>query len=171
MVADPRRQSQREPEVDVVNRTSPPHELLATQWQLVRRQLPPDQRVVLPMLSGSMAPLLPVGAEIEVAPVVDPSRIGVGDIVVFRRGERLVAHRLLLSWGLGPNRWFLERGDGVGSPGRVAARDILGLVVAVQDGDDHRTDLRTPRALRTARQSVRRSLRRWLRDLWQGTRR
>lgn len=145
------------------------HERVTDQWLLARRQLAPGTRVMLPMQTGSMAPLLPVGAEIEIDVLADTGRLEIGDIVVFARGSRLVAHRLLLCWGLGADRWFLERGDGVGAPGRVAARDVLGLVVAVHTADDGRHDLRTPRAHRMARRAVRGSLRRLLSDLWRGT--
>jgi hypothetical protein len=149
-----------------VDPSSPSIDRKTAQWRLQTGRLTADETVVLPVLTGSMAPLLPVGAEIEVRGVADPAELAVGDVVVFRRGDQLVAHRLLMVWGLGPGRWFLERGDGVSGPGRVRARDVLGRVVAVRGDHARRDDLTTPEAQRRSRRSVRLSLRRLITDLW-----
>jgi hypothetical protein len=141
---------------------------LQAQWQLVRRRLAPGERVVLPMRTGSMTPLIPAGSEIEIAGLRDAARLDMGDVVVFRRGERLVAHRLLFGWGLGDQRWFVERGDGTSPVGRIRAHDVLGIVVAVQRPDGEREDLTTAVARRRGRAAVRRSLRRWLAGIVRG---
>ncbi|HPD73230.1 MAG TPA: S24/S26 family peptidase [Candidatus Krumholzibacteria bacterium] len=129
----------------------------AGQWRLLRGDVPPSETVRLTVRSGSMAPFLPVGAEIEVAPA-SGSECRVGDVVVFRRGDRLIVHRLLFGWGGEPGAWFLQRGDGVSPLGFVRARSILGRVVAVHEagGACRRFDQPADRLLgvRQARRSL-----------------
>lgn len=152
----------------------PETERALDQWLLLRGRLEPGRTVRLTVRSGSMAPVLPVGAEAEVA-VVDPSSCKVGDIVVFARGGRLVAHRLLFGWGHEPGARFLERGDGVSPPGIVRARDILGLVVAVHEpggrGRALTGGMQTQDALRRARRSLARFVLESLAAPWRKARR
>ena len=130
-----------------------------SQWRLITRNVAADETVELAVRSGSMNPLMPVGSRILVRPI-DGSRCRVGDIVVFRRSDRLVAHRLLVGWGRGPAGWFLQRGDGVSPLGCLRARRILGLVVAVIDTDGTRREFETPDARIDAVRRARRSLKR-----------
>lgn len=135
----------------------------ADQWRLLQGKLAPGETVRLPVRSGSMVPCLPVGAEIEIAAAAGED-CRVGDIVVFRRGDRLIAHRLLFGWGHQPGGRFLERGDGVSALGVLRARDILGLAVAVHHPDGRQQRLDTPAALVEGLRQARRSLARWARD-------
>ena len=102
----------------------------AGQWRLVQGDLAPGETVLLTVKSGSMLPLLPVGARIEVAHVAG-SRCRVGDVVVFRQDDRLVVHRLIFGSGDAPLGWFLQRGDGYSPAGFLRTGSILGRVVAV----------------------------------------
>ncbi len=133
------------------------------QSRLLRRRLPPGEPVLLPVRSGSMAPLMPVGSRIAVEAVAG-DRCEVGDVAVFARGQRLVAHRLLLAWAVGADRWFLERGDGVSAPGLVPQRAILGRVVAVHGPQGETVVLDSPVARWHARRAVRKSLKTMVRD-------
>ncbi len=135
------------------------------QWRLVQGDLAPGETVFLTVQSGSMLPLMPVGARIEVISV-SGSRCRVGDVVVFRQADRLVAHRLLFGWGHEPLGWFLQRGDGFSPAGFLRSRSILGRVVAVHgiegevrclSGDQSRWQDR-----RAARRSLNRIVRSWL---------
>jgi hypothetical protein len=131
----------------------------ANWWRLFQGRLAPEERVEVPVLTGSMAPCLPVGSTL----IVAPARGGtcrVGDVVVFRDGDRLVAHRLLWSWPPGRPRRYLQAGDGISRLGWVAATAILGLVVAVRDADRSTRDLRSPEARREGIRSAHRRLRR-----------
>jgi hypothetical protein len=131
--------------------------------RLVRGQLAPGERIVLSVRSGSMVPLMPVGARIIVEPTTG-DRCGVGDIVVFVRGQRLVAHRLLLTWPVGADRWFLERGDGVSTAGLLPEREILGRVVAVKQSAAISRPLDSATAQWESRRAVRKSLKTMVRD-------
>ena len=134
-----------------------PLDQAADQLRLLRRQLAPGQQVMLEVRSGSMVPLMPVGARIAVEPVRGED-CQPGDIAVFPRQGRLIAHRVLLRIGAGPGSWFLERGDGVSPPGVVRAAQVVGRVVAVQGPAGAREDLATDAARWQARRTVRRSL-------------
>ncbi len=137
----------------------------AAWWRLFHGRLAPDERVEMPMLSGSMAPILPVGSTLIIAGVRgDACRMG--DVVVFREQDRLVAHRLLLGLPCGRARVFLQAGDGVSPLGWVAPGSILGLVVAVRDADQSTRDLRRPEARREGVRLARRRLRRLVTSPW-----
>jgi len=150
-----------------MSQTRPPDDALADQvadqLRLQRRQLASGETVRLKVRSGSMVPLMPVGAHIEVAPATGAD-CRVGDVVVFRRGSQLVAHRLLLGWGGAPAGAFLERGDGVSAAGWLRPAEILGRVVAVEHPSGRRLDLAGDQARWQARRAVRSSLWRLLRE-------
>lgn len=130
--------------------------------------LDPGERVVVPMLTGSMAPLIPAGSRIEVvAPQAD--QLDVGQVVVFKQGDRLVAHRLLFGCPLPAPGWFLQRGDGVSQAGLVKVSDIVGLVVAVHLEHGQRHDLTTAEARHQALRTARRTLYRLIRHLGKDT--
>lgn len=96
-------------------------------WKLTTREEFPGT-VTLPMLTGSMAPAIPAGSDLDIASVRGRS-CGIGDVVVFLRGNRLVAHRLLLCLGSGPRALCYEKGDLNAGGGWVRHEDILGVVV------------------------------------------
>jgi len=139
----------------------------AAWWRLFHGRLKPGEQVEMPMLTGSMLPLLPVGSMLIIAGVGN-GEFQAGDVVVFRHKERLVAHRLLLGWPPGRARRFLQAGDGVSPLGWIPAGSILGMVVAVRHADQCTCDLRLPEARREGVQMARRRLRRWVFAPWQG---
>lgn len=83
--------------------------------------------VSLPMLTGSMAPVIPVGAQLQIA-AARRRVFGVGSVVVFVRGEKLVAHRLLFALGFGPGTLYLEKGDWNATGGLIRRREVRGVV-------------------------------------------
>lgn len=127
------------------------------QWSLMKGTLAPGETAVLTIQSGSMIPMLPVGARITIEPT-SGDLCAVGDIVVFRQQSRLVAHRLLFGWGHEPGGWFLQRGDGVSPLGFVRARAILGKVIAVEPSQGKFLDLTTLEARIGGLHAARRSL-------------
>jgi hypothetical protein len=138
--------------------------LLDAWWKLTGRE---DfaGTVRLPVLTGSMAPSIPVGSEVAIASARGCS-FGIGDVVVFLKDDRLVAHRLLLCLGTGPGALCYEKGDLNAGGGWIRRRDVLGVVVD-----------RTPPAGAPAPAPlspsgiVLRSLRQGLRARWNGLRR
>jgi len=84
-------------------------------------------------LGSSMSPCIPNGSFIHVKPV-EISRLRPGDIIFYRTGETLVAHRLLRREGAPPCLTLLTRGDSFprSAVERLQPGQVLGRVVAVQ---------------------------------------
>lgn len=83
--------------------------------------------MTLPVLSGSMMPHLPPGGRIQVecSPSLEPR---LGDIIVFRDADRLVAHRLLLRLRVGRRYWLYQKGDAAGIGSWVRGDRLVGVV-------------------------------------------
>ncbi|MCB1182676.1 hypothetical protein KDM41_04525 [bacterium] len=80
-------------------------------WLALTGQVPaPSGPLELPLLTGSMAPAIPAGATLLIAATSGAAVRG-GDVAVFREGDRLVAHRVLLVLRAGPVDLVLEKGD------------------------------------------------------------
>ncbi len=90
-----------------------------------------DARFCAP--GGSMRPTIRGGETIIAAPAA-PGDIARGDIILFRRGARLVAHRVVrIAAGEDGAPRFLTRGDAAAGPDLPAcAADVLGRIVAVE---------------------------------------
>jgi hypothetical protein len=94
--------------------------------------LQPGQIVTLPVLSGSMGAQMPPGGTIRVL-ACSWREIWSGDILVFREGFRLVAHRLLLRWSVGASAVIYQKGDANPLGGFLAGRQIVGVVTESHD--------------------------------------
>jgi len=79
----------------------------------------------LPVLSGSMRPLLAIGDRIRVR-AGEPRRMPLGSLIVFHRQGRLIVHRLLAKREGQEGVLFRERGDRSYRSSWVAERDVLG---------------------------------------------
>ncbi len=120
--------------------------------------------VHLPMLTGSMLPVIPVGCELVIA-AAQRRPFGVGDVVIFLRDDRLVAHRILGQLGWGPHALIFEKGDLNADAGWIRRRDVRGVVVGRVPAESG-TELPplAPRGIvgRSLRHGVRATLRKWL---------
>jgi len=105
------------------------HEDQLDAWLALTGQVPPPTApVILPMLSGSMVPAIPVGAQLQIS-VQMGAICQAGDVAVFLDGDKLTAHRILWSWSAGPWPWILEKGD-ANAAGRWRRQgDIRGRVL------------------------------------------
>lgn len=99
----------------------------------------PGATVRLPMLTGSMHPALPRGCTLLIAPLgSEPARRLVrGDVAVFARGGRLVAHRVLLESVRDGVPSLLEMGDANRRGAWRPAADAVGLVIGAEDARGH----------------------------------
>ena len=90
-----------------------------------------DARFCAP--GGSMRPTIRGGETLIAAPAA-PGAIARGEIILFRRGTRLVAHRVVrIGAGADGAPRFLTRGDAASGPDLpVRAEDVLGRIVAVE---------------------------------------
>ncbi|MBK8165025.1 MAG: S24/S26 family peptidase [bacterium] len=95
----------------------------------------------LPMLTGSMHPALPRGCTLLIAPLARGPAAGgrgapsTGDVVVFARDGRLVAHRVLRRAQRGGRTWLLEMGDANRRGAWRPVDEAVGLVVGAEAAD------------------------------------
>ncbi len=81
-----------------------------------------------------MAPVIRAEHTITVKRI--PTRgVRIGDIIVFRDGKRLVAHRLLMRLSLGGIGLVFQKGDAVGYGRWLPADRIVGVVMEARDAD------------------------------------
>lgn len=125
---------------------------------LLRGRLRRGERVILPVLSGSMMPLLPVGADLEIAGAAWRG-LRPGDIAVFRDGASLTAHRALLLLPLPGRPLLYQKGDALPRGAWIDARRVVGAVVAVTSPDGTRLALDEPAVRGAAGRLARRYLR------------
>lgn len=84
------------------------------------------------VIGSSMSPILRKGNKIYVEPV-EISDLSVGDIVLYRRGENMVAHRLVGIEQKNNGFIFLTKGDTFSSEDEpLREKDIIGRVYAVE---------------------------------------
>lgn len=114
---------------------TPDREIQLDAWLALTRQTPtPAAPVRLPMLSGSMAPAIPMGAILEIR-VEAPRDCRAGEVVVFQVGDKLIAHRVLLVLKLGPWRCVLEKGDANPGGNWLSHTLVRGRVISVVRDD------------------------------------
>jgi hypothetical protein len=96
----------------------------------------------LPVLSGSMLPVLIPGKKIRIKRACWRN-CHRGDIVVLKEGHRLTAHRLLLHMKIGKNWFIFQKGDSVPFGSWISADAVVGLVIKKQNADGSYVDLRS----------------------------
>ena len=85
--------------------------------------------VQLPVLSGSMSPTLLPGDTLRVRPASGKD-LRAGDVAVFVRDGKVLAHRVILSVRLGFRLFILEMGDANGRAARLHPTAVVGMVAA-----------------------------------------
>jgi hypothetical protein len=90
-----------------------------------------DGEIALPVLSGSMADALLPGDMLTVRPLAG-AKARVGDIVVFRDGGKLVAHRLIFAFRLFGFALLAEKGDANRQVSILRPKAIVGRVEAAR---------------------------------------
>ena len=86
----------------------------------------------LPVLSGSMMPLLRIGDYVLVQSA-NPDSIRPGDIIVFKGRDRLIVHRVIRRYDNGSPA-FLQKGDSTTAAEIIRSEDVIGRVIAVRKG-------------------------------------
>lgn len=85
----------------------------------------------LPVLSGSMLPLFHIGDKVLVQSI-NPDKIKVGHIVVFKNQDKLIFHRIIRKFYNNSNLSFLQKGDNSVNAEILNSESILGKVIAVR---------------------------------------
>jgi hypothetical protein len=90
-----------------------------------------------------MHPLIIEGSTLTFVPVAGDRSIAVGDIVLFERDNKIVAHRIVGFFYQNSELWLREKGDNTFLPGIVSAQSLIGRVVKIEyNGKVH--DLNRP---------------------------
>ncbi len=102
----------------------------------LNRQINPPGGFSLPANGFSMRPEILPGDVLRITPAA-PETLRVGDICVFKKDGRIIAHRVLRNFP--GQRRFLEKGDGKFQPHGVDYADVIGKVTAVERAGIRRT--------------------------------
>ena len=90
--------------------------------------------MTLPVLSGSMMPFLHPGGEVLVE-CTPSGKCHLGDIIVFRETDKLVAHRVLFRLRLGNHCYLYQKGDAAGIGHWVRDDRMIGVVTRSTDAN------------------------------------
>ncbi len=100
--------------------------------ELTQEMLREGDVVLVPTQGSSMHPLIPEGCRIQVEPVA-PEALRLGDVIVYRAGEALMAHRLVAKRENGGSLRLVTKGDAISWEFReeVEPAQVLGRVSVV----------------------------------------
>jgi hypothetical protein len=117
----------------VLDTVSPPSTPAPSRFvALVSELLRNGHEVRVPCTGPSMLPTVRSGEWVVCEPI-QPAKVRVGDVILFRRRNRIVMHRVLMCNGRGPGTRFLTRGDSVRKLDEpVLPADVLGRAIAVE---------------------------------------
>ena len=87
----------------------------------------------LHVLSGSMMPLVKKGDEV-IFKHAEPNDIKIGDIIVFKKEDRLIVHRVIRKYYDGDSILFLQKGDNSTNAEVISGESIIGKVFAIRKG-------------------------------------
>ena len=79
----------------------------------------------------SMLPLFNRRAQVLVT-TIQPERVRIGDVIVFKRNDTLVTHRVIKKKNSPDGLVFVEKGDGTHEHSTVNGRDVIGTVLMVR---------------------------------------
>lgn len=106
---------------------------LTRQWlELLEGSLQLGETIELPVLSDSMLPVFGIGRNIKIQRLPWKA-CSVGDIIVFREGRILTAHRLLFCVRMGRRCYFYQKGDANHRGHFIRAERVVGRVIEHQD--------------------------------------
>lgn len=119
--------------------------------------VPHGSTVDLPVLSGSMAPLIMPGSSVRIRSC-RPAEIKTGDIIVFKNGNSLTIHRLLIRIPFGGGLFIYQKGDANRFGSWIRSDRVVGVVDAVQDGSGPPVAVTHTTLSKTARKETYRQL-------------
>jgi signal peptidase I len=103
--------------------------------KLLENGLDPDEEIELPVLSGSMLPVMIPGKNIKIKNI-PLKNLRTGDIIVFRKNKILTGHRILFKIRIFSYWFFYQKGDRNRFGGWIRENDIVGIVGYAQDNFD-----------------------------------
>lgn len=97
---------------------------------LIEEKLANKGALWLNVLSGSMVPLIPIGSKILIKHI-SSCNIYLGDIIVFKNGDKLIVHRIFGKYQNGEDTFFLQGGDNYSQPSKMHKNAIMGKVLGI----------------------------------------
>lgn len=91
-------------------------------------------RSMYPIIGRSMYPTIKVGYQLKIAPE-SPPNLKTGDLIIFKRKEAAICHRLFKKIRKNNKWYFLEKGDNSWLPNVVLEENVIGRVDEVFDRD------------------------------------
>ncbi|MBN2546241.1 MAG: hypothetical protein JXB50_10625 [Spirochaetes bacterium] len=120
---------------------------IITDWlDLYSKKIKPETIIELPVLSGSMMPYLVPGKKIYIKSYND-EKIYIGDIVVFKKNNKLNAHRVLFKLKFKKCILIYEKGDVNPTGTWIKNTDIVGIVFFSVNSDDKKLNFRNIKML------------------------
>jgi len=97
---------------------------------LISNKLKHNEEISLTILTGSMSPLLEPGDSVKIKPAQCVC-CHIGDIIVFRQGQKLTAHRLIFRFAFGKVCILYQKGDVNRLGNFIQLHQIAGKVTGV----------------------------------------
>lgn len=97
----------------------------------------------VPVWGRSMHPFLKAGDRLQLCRV-GPEHLGLGDLIAFRREDRLIVHRFAGSLRQDGALWLRQKGDNLPGFSLIPAEDLVGRVALVEGPGGTRAMLSGP---------------------------
>ena len=124
---------------------------ILSDWiDLINGALRPNEIVELPVLSGSMMPILQPGKHIKIK-YMPPYEIKTGDIIIFKDNNSLTAHRALIKISIANKVFIYQKGDTNRFGGWIIGEKIIGTVISAQNNKNIFIDLTAQNQKKLAR--------------------
>ncbi len=136
--------------------------IVAGWFDLINGLIPDGKVIELPVLSGSMAPLIMPGKKVLICSC--PGRASrTGDIIVFKEGNSLTMHRILVRLPFGGASLLYQKGDASQFGNWIRHERVVGIVTAFQDDTGTYTDISHHAAKKKAKREAFRQI---IRTIW-----
>lgn len=129
-------------ESSFLDNKNPSIDHLLDNWLCLKTGMLDGAVIVLPVLSGSMAPVLMPGYKIRIQRS-SCCECDLGDIIVFRLRRMFLAHRLLLNIRIFRNCWLFQKGDNNKFGHIIRGKQLIGVVSEAWDESGRKVYQRT----------------------------
>jgi signal peptidase I len=122
-------------------------------FDLLNGLIPYGGVIELPVLSGSMMPLIMPGKNIKIRSV-SGNNVRVGDVIVFKDGKSLTMHRVLARIPFGSFALLYQKGDASQFGSWIRHERVVGIVTAIQDDAGTYDDISHPAVKKKSKQEA-----------------
>ncbi len=116
-----------------MNQTEQEKQKTVSLWfNLINGMVPHGEIVELPVLTGSMSPLIMPGYTISIRSC-SANKIKPGDVIVFKDGNSLTTHRFLIRLPLGKRQVIYQKGDANRFGKWIRSERVVGVIDGISD--------------------------------------